>query len=85
MSTFTIHDLRRILRACAGEEESVDLDADIDDVPFTDLGYDSLALLELASRVEREYGTAIPDDAAVAMTTPREAVVYVNDRIAAAA
>ena len=85
MSTFTIDDLRRILRACAGEEESVDLDADIADVTFTDLGYDSLALLELASRVEREYGAAIPDDAAVTMTTPREAVVYVNDRIATAA
>ena len=60
MNAFTLDDLRRILRACAGEAESIDLDGDIVDIPFDELGYDSLALLELASRVEREYGAAIP-------------------------
>jgi act minimal PKS acyl carrier protein len=84
MTEFTLDDLRRILRACAGEAESVDLDGNISDVPFGELGYDSLALLELAVRVEREFGASIPDDAAVAMRTPGMAVTYVNDRIAAA-
>jgi act minimal PKS acyl carrier protein len=83
MSAFTLDDLRRILRACAGEAESVDLDGDIADVAFSDLGYDSLALLELASRIEREYATSIPDDAAVEMRTPRTAVDYVNERLSA--
>jgi minimal PKS acyl carrier protein len=83
MTRFTLDDLRRILRACAGEAEFVDLDGDIGDVPFRDLGYDSLALLELASRVEREYGASIPGDAVVELETPQAAVMYVNDRIAA--
>ena len=41
MTVFTLDDLRRILRACAGEEDSVDLDADIHDATFGELGYDS--------------------------------------------
>ncbi|HKS99644.1 MAG TPA: acyl carrier protein [Rugosimonospora sp.] len=83
MTEFTMDDLRRILRACAGEATPGILDTDIVDVPFRDLGYDSLAQLELASQIGREYATSIPDDAAVALETPRAAIAYVNDRIAA--
>ena len=83
MTQFNLDDLRRILREGAGD--SGNLDADITDVPFTDLGYDSLALLELSSRVEREYAVSIIDDAALAMPTPGAAVAYINDRLTASA
>ena len=83
MTQFTLDDLRRILREGAGDSGT--LDGDITDVPFTDLGYDSLALLELSSRVEREYAVPIPDDAALAMRTPGAAVAYINDRLKASA
>jgi acyl carrier protein len=82
---FTLDDLRRILRACAGEAEPGSLDSDIVDVSFSDLGYDSLALLELASQIGREYDTSIPDDVAIALQTPGATIAYVNDRIAARA
>lgn len=83
MSEFTLDDLRRILRAGAGDSGA--LDGDITDVPFTELGYDSLAMLELSSRIEREYGVPVPDDAALAMRTPAAALAFVNDRLTASA
>jgi minimal PKS acyl carrier protein len=78
MTEFTLDDLRRILRAGAGDSGA--LDGDIADVPFSELGYDSLAVLELASRVEREYDVSIPDDAVAEMRTPGAVMAYVNDR-----
>ncbi|MEV5708030.1 acyl carrier protein [Actinoallomurus sp. NPDC052274] len=84
MAEFTIDDVRRILRECAGEAESVGSDADISDVTFEDMGYDSLALLEMASRIQQEFDVPIPDGAVEEMRTPGNVVVYVNSRTAAA-
>lgn len=83
MSELTIDKLTRIMRTCAGEDESVSLDGDIYDVPFSDLGYDSLALMETTARVEREFGLSLPDDVATA-TTPRDFLDAVNRHIDAA-
>lgn len=79
---FTLGDLRRIMRGCAGSDESVDLDGDIAQVPFADLGYDSLAVLETASRIEKEFGVSIPDDATADLDRPAVLIDYVNDRMA---
>ncbi|MGW2255606.1 acyl carrier protein [Kitasatospora sp. NPDC001660] len=83
MAQFTMEDLLRILRAGAGADERSESDGrDLADVPFVDLGYDSLALLELASRVEREYGFTIPDGEVGQKETPRQMIDYVNSRLA---
>lgn len=74
----TLDDLKRILREGAGADEGVDLDGDILDLEFADLGYDSLALMETAARITREYGIALDDDAALAATTPRSLLTVVN-------
>ncbi|MFD0206397.1 MULTISPECIES: acyl carrier protein [Saccharothrix] len=76
--TITLDDLRRILRQSAGADEGVDLDGDILDLEFADLGYDSLALMETASRITREYGIALDDEAALTATTPRRLLAVVN-------
>jgi act minimal PKS acyl carrier protein len=67
----TLEDLRRILADCAGDDDSVDVQGDIADTPFTDLGYDSLALLETTARIEQEFGVAIPEDLIATLDTPR--------------
>ncbi|MEV8504810.1 acyl carrier protein [Actinoplanes sp. NPDC051475] len=67
----TIDDLRRILTDCAGEDESVDLQGDIIDVPFSELGYDSLALMETASRIKQEFGVELTDEQIADAGTPR--------------
>ncbi|MEV0702948.1 acyl carrier protein [Saccharopolyspora sp. NPDC050389] len=67
----TIDDLRRILTECAGADENVDLHGDIRDTPFADLGYDSLALMETASRIKQEFGIEISDEEIAVIETPR--------------
>ncbi|MGH6656854.1 MAG: acyl carrier protein [Actinocrinis sp.] len=54
--------LTRMLRESAGVEEGVDLDGDVLDTPFVEIGYDSLALLQVTGRIRREYGIDLPDD-----------------------
>ncbi|WP_304452783.1 acyl carrier protein [Nocardiopsis sp. YSL2] len=80
---FTLDDLRRILREAAGEAESIDLDGDILTSEFEDLGYESLALLEAGSRIEREYGIKLDDETLTDAVTPEALIKVVNDRLAA--
>lgn len=85
MSLLTLDDLRSILRETAGEDESVDLDGDILDTEFTELGYDSLALLEAAAVISRTRGVALPDDLFTDVLTPRALLGEVNTALAQAA
>ncbi|MEV8594626.1 acyl carrier protein [Streptomyces sp. NPDC052012] len=77
-TTVTLADLTRMLRESAGEEEGVDLDGDVVDTPFIELGYDSLALLQVIGQIQREYGIAIPDDAVVDAETPGALLALIN-------
>lgn len=74
----TLDDLKQILRDGAGADESLDLDGAILDTDFADLGYDSLALLETAARITRQYGVALDDDAVTSARTPRDLLTAVN-------
>ncbi|MFF3920399.1 acyl carrier protein [Streptomyces sp. NPDC001852] len=79
----TLTELTRILRESAGADESVNLDGDILDTPFAELGYDSLALLEAASRVEREVGIKLSEDTLGDAETPRLFLALVNEPVTA--
>ncbi|MEN8655969.1 acyl carrier protein [Streptomyces sp. 21So2-11] len=83
-SEFTLQDLRRILLEGAGADESVDLDGDILDTDFETLGYESLALLETGSRIEREFGITLDDSALTDSETPRALLEAVNGHLALA-
>jgi act minimal PKS acyl carrier protein len=76
--TIDLSDLRRILRESAGTQQGVDLDGEILDTTFDDLGYDSLAIMETTARLTREYGVSIDDDALTSATTPRLLLALVN-------
>ncbi len=85
MSTFTMNELKSALREAAGEDRiATVLGGDILDTSLVDLGYDSLALLELAAVIQRSYGVPMPDDAFLQMATPRQAIESVNRILAAA-
>lgn len=84
MAELTVDRLKDILRVSAGEDESIRLDRDIADVPFSALGYDSLALLETAALIKREYGVDTTDDI-TELETPAALVGFVNAKLVAAA
>ena len=71
MSTITIDDLRRIFEAVAGADEAVNLNGDIMDTEFAELGYDSIALLEVVGQIRRDYGISVDEDALAEVNTPR--------------
>ncbi|MCX4965732.1 acyl carrier protein [Streptomyces sp. NBC_00654] len=81
---FTLEHLKTILREGAGTDESVDLDADIIDTAFEDLGYESLALLETAGRIERELAISLDEEVLARARTPRELIDLVNTHLPAA-
>jgi act minimal PKS acyl carrier protein len=80
---FTLDDLKRILLESAGADETVDLDGDILGLTFNELGYESLALLETGSRIEREYGITLDESAIADATTPQALLDVVNAQVAA--
>lgn len=81
---FTIDDLKAILREGAGADEGVDLDGDILDAEFDALGYESLAMLETAGRIEREYGISLDEEIFADARTPRALIALVNGHLPSA-
>jgi act minimal PKS acyl carrier protein len=81
---FTLDDLKRMLRAAAGEEDDSDnLGSDILDMGFEELGYDSLAMLETSRCIELECGITLDDDTVTTAATPRAMLELVNGELAA--
>ena len=84
-SDFTLEDLKRVLLDAAGAPENGDLDGDILDLTFEDLGYDSIALLETVGCVERERGVSLEDSVVTEARTPRLFLEFVNGTVPASA
>lgn len=66
------------MRECAGEDEDALPLEQAPDEPFDVLGYDSLALLETHSRIERDYGVELAEDEVDGIKTAQELVNFVN-------
>lgn len=81
MSTFTADDLKTIMLATADEATAPDLDGNFLDKYFTDLDFDSLAVLEIATRIQQTCHLEIPDEAIAEMRTPRDVIDYVSGRL----
>jgi act minimal PKS acyl carrier protein len=79
MHTFTEENLRKIMIECVSADESVDLSGEITEVPFADLGYDSLLVLELIGRLKRAYRIDVSDDLVTTLITPGDFVAVANE------
>lgn len=79
----TVDTIVDILTRCVAEP-AVDPASEIGATDFTDLGYDSLAVLECAAVLETEHGVLVPDDVLGTLRTPQQMVDYVNTRRRAA-
>ncbi|MGI5455129.1 acyl carrier protein [Streptomyces sp. CA-249302] len=84
MAQMTLEDLTALLRECAGEDETIDLDGDVLDTPFDELGYDSLAVLQTTGRIERDYDIQLSDDTVAEASTPRLLLEFINEALAGA-
>ncbi|MFJ9445092.1 acyl carrier protein [Kitasatospora sp. NPDC101235] len=84
MTEITVDDLRRIMREGVGEREGF-LDGDILDLGFAELDIDSLALLETATRIEREFDVNLPDSLVTEAATVGGLLAMVNEALAAQA
>ncbi|MFC8663394.1 MULTISPECIES: phosphopantetheine-binding protein [Streptomyces] len=83
--TITLDDLVLVLTECAGADDDVTLNGQNLDLPFTDLGYDSLALLETAALMKHRFGVELTDEEVTGIETPREFLDRVNHAAAQAA
>jgi len=78
MQPLDIKDLVVLLRTNAGDSDTFDLDGDVLDVPFDELNYDSLALLQVTGAIERDYDVALDEEALEEAQTPRRYLEVVN-------
>ncbi|MFC7310255.1 phosphopantetheine-binding protein [Streptomyces monticola] len=78
-------DLVEMLSKCAGTAEWADLDGDIMDTLFLDLGYDSLAILQATGWIERDYHITFDEEAIDLAETPRQYLELANELLAARA
>ncbi|MEU9168839.1 acyl carrier protein [Streptomyces sp. NPDC048420] len=85
MSPFSRSDLTRLLRESAGEEQPGLLDGNVLDVTFSDLGYDSVAVLQLIGLIERERDIQLADETVSEAQTPRALLDLVNSMAGPAA
>ncbi|GAB7104196.1 acyl carrier protein [Streptomyces phaeofaciens JCM 4814] len=84
MSQFTVEHLKALLEQAAGQDaDAPALTADTLDSSFGDLGYDSLAMLEVASLAQRQCGITLEDEAVSDADTPRKLLTLVNGLITA--
>jgi act minimal PKS acyl carrier protein len=84
MQPLDIKDLVVLLRTNAGDSDTFDLDGDVLDVPFDELNYDSLALLQVTGAIERDYDVALDEEALEEAQTPRRYLEVVNQVLASA-
>lgn len=78
MEELTLAELVRVTRSRAGEAEDGVLNGDILDVLFEQLGYDSVALLEVLSEINHEYGLDLSEQTVASLKTPRAVLDTVN-------
>ncbi len=75
-------DLKEKLRAIVSEISEID---DIpDDVPFKDLGIDSIMAMEIVADVERTYKLSIPEAELVELTSFSKVYAKVQEKLVAA-
>ncbi len=79
MRLFSSDDLSGIMRQCAGLDHALSLDGAVLEISYEEMGFDSLALLEVQAEIERQLGVRFAEDAMELSSTPAITISYVND------
>ncbi|MEW2495468.1 MULTISPECIES: acyl carrier protein [Streptomyces] len=86
MATFTVADLKTIVGACGvdAEEAAALDDPSALDTAFDDLGFDSLLVYEIVTRIQDGFPVLVPDEELDGIGTPAALIGYVNERLTTA-
>ncbi len=85
MKHFSEQQLRDIMHATAGETgDTTEFPGDFLDQEFSELDFDSLAVLEIATRIQQELQLSVSDEAIAEMKTPRNVLDFVNGKLTVA-
>jgi minimal PKS acyl carrier protein len=82
MDDLTLEEFIALIETHAGEPDEGDLDVNVIDVLFEQLGYDSIRLLEVISQIRYRYGLDLNEEILTEMRTPRQALDKLNALIA---
>ncbi|WP_137233324.1 acyl carrier protein [Streptomyces sp. BPSDS2] len=80
MQQLDLTTLIGLLRSSGGSENQ-DLNSDVLDVGFAELGYDSLSLLQVTGIIERDSGVTLDEQALDEAETPRQYIAAVNQAL----
>jgi minimal PKS acyl carrier protein len=83
MADFTLTEFREIVAQCFESTDAAVLDESALGTEFSDLGYDSLVVYEIAMRIQDDYGVPVPDEALDELKTPGAFIDYVAARMPA--
>jgi minimal PKS acyl carrier protein len=81
MAELTLDGLKTIMSSCSGADEASEVTPEVAGVEFGELGYDSLAVLEMVTHIQRQYRITIPDEAVEEITSPTSLIDYVNQTL----
>ncbi|MDP4503525.1 MULTISPECIES: acyl carrier protein [unclassified Nonomuraea] len=81
MREFTLAEFIELMETHAGEPDEGRLDDTVIDVLFEQLGYDSVALLEVLSQIKHQYGIDLAEEILGDVKTPRQALDKINELI----
>ncbi len=79
MAGFSLSEFKKIADACIPARDATELDESRLDSDLTELGYDSLTVYEIATRIQDELAIRIPDEQLEVLKTPRAFIEYVNE------
>jgi act minimal PKS acyl carrier protein len=80
VTAFSVTELNTTIAKCLGNDSGGQVTDDNLDTEFSELGYDSLAVYELMTRLQDDIGIPISDEEIDELTTPRLVIAFVNDR-----
>ncbi|WP_328406288.1 acyl carrier protein (plasmid) [Streptomyces sp. NBC_00390] len=83
MREITLDDLFQVFEEGAGAAEHSQPRASLLDTSFDEIGYDSLAMLETATRIELKFDVTLSDEDVNLAKTPRLLLQLVNSALAA--
>lgn len=77
MSTFTLAEFKKIVAASYDSVAAAALDETSLETEFSDLGYDSLLVYEIITRIQDDYAVSISDEEIDALKTPGALIAHV--------